>query len=276
MTIQNYTGNALQTKTIFAPHTKRQAEESEGFKEQLTQINGKSAPKSAKTGESASVDSSKKPKESKEKEKPFTFSDFLKQYTKDLKAKGYSAKEAMVAALRLSVNADVTGSRIYRYETGKRPSDFDEVWNHTIERYLHNDDPKVQKQFIAQVLREMRKDSYQSPLNYKGDPFEHRQAWEDTIKYLSDKLKEWGMSEYETMESTPIERGEMKRYIDEQIAIKNLLDNLTHAPSRWDLLFEEKKSKKGKDSQQTPKPPLETLLQSGKEEGARNKSKSIS
>ena len=56
----------------------------------------------------------------------------------------------------------------------------------------------------------------------------------------------------------------MKRYIDEQIAIKNLLDNLRHAPSRWDLLFEEKKSKKGKDSQQTPKPPLETLLQGNK------------
>ena len=275
MTIQNHTGNALQTKTIFAPHTKKQAEESEGFKEQLTQINGKSAPKSAKTGESASVDSSKKPEESKEKEKPFTFSEFWLQFNKDIEAsRGYSEEEKRLMRTHLAFASIKTELRTHYYETGEHGG-MEHLYDQW-KRYGDNSDPKVQKQYIAQILREMRKDSYRPPLNYKGDPFEHRQAWEDTIKYLSDKLKEWGMSEYETMESTPIERGEMKHYIDKQIAIKNLLDNLTHAPSRWDLLFEEKKSKKGKDSQQTPKPPLETLLQSGKEEGARNKSKSIS
>ncbi len=263
MTIQNYTGNALQTKTIFTPHTKKQAEESEGFKEQLTQIRSENPKESTKIEESASVDSPKKPEESKEKEKPFTFSDFWRQFNKDIEARGYSEeKKHLMNAHLVFASIIKTTLRTHYYETGEHGR-IEHLYNQW-KRYGDNSDPKVQKQFIAQVLREMRRDSYRPPLNYKGDPFEHRQAWEDTIKYLSDKLKEWGMSEYETMESTPIERGEMKRYIDEQIAIKNLLDNLTHAPSRWDLLFEEKKSKKGKDSQQTPKPPLETLLQGNK------------
>ncbi|MGP1580119.1 MAG: hypothetical protein ACTTH5_03760 [Wolinella sp.] len=68
MNIQN---NIAQVGTLFTPYAKK-AEESEGFKEQLTQINDKSA----KTEESASVDSLKSPKNPKSKRSPLLFQNF--------------------------------------------------------------------------------------------------------------------------------------------------------------------------------------------------------
>lgn len=154
------------------------------------------------------------------------------------------------------------------------PAESKEEANRTFERYINNDDPKVQKQFIAQMLREFRKDRGGIGDVYSVDPAKTEKLWNRTIKYLSDKLQEWGMSEYESMEHSPIERGEMRHYIDERFAIKNLVNKLAQSSSVW--RFMHKKQKEEEDShKELPKDSLEGLLQSDRG-GAKDYFRSIS
>lgn len=122
MTIPSSTNSILQAKPLFASYIKKE-EELERFDTQLTQTTkDQTSKESPKVGESSLADSPTSPfppTYSKEYKRPFTSADFANQFIKDLKAEGYSTKDAMIASFNLSILSITTGFRIYRYEMGE-------------------------------------------------------------------------------------------------------------------------------------------------------------